>query len=490
MEPRRPIARGDTSSLIEFLQEYGPMTHECRNDDVAETPSGGSGSRAEDCSAPVRFPARIREARSHSRIPTSSSGRDDEEDLPRSAGSRNISLSLNRTFVLPETPRSIDFQLQGDDLVDIYLIYPQSIFALEPSTVRVREVGAARGGRRPRGTSSRGHALDVSARGGPIEDDASAPAGLDAVFVATDTSRSGMRRGVSLDQGPDRSAVRAVNAREAPSDPPPSTRTSVSPHPQTPALFSGFPPPPIASARPRPQRQSLAGENVESVEDLSLPPGISTAPRRIPLSRTLPPEPYTTFSQLALIPPLPSGALSSSWTIPPLYADVVARSPRSGDRVDTLCILVSENSRTYQPAGTPLLSPISLLGGAALRNNGPPGLFFVSRGNSLTSIVTSNGRSIMKNPISWSTRRSALDDAAPQHIGILVVDREKTIVVKVNRSGVQAITFEDGASTTRPVDLPSPRAEYQFLATHPASQQLFFAQNRGAGWTIECLAAR
>lgn len=52
MEPRRPIARGDTSSLIEFLQEYGPMTHECRNDDVAETPSGGSGSRAEDCSAP------------------------------------------------------------------------------------------------------------------------------------------------------------------------------------------------------------------------------------------------------------------------------------------------------------------------------------------------------------------------------------------------------------------------------------------------------
>lgn len=34
-------------------------------------------------------------------------------------GSRSISLSLNRTFVLPETPRSIDLQLQGDDLVDI-----------------------------------------------------------------------------------------------------------------------------------------------------------------------------------------------------------------------------------------------------------------------------------------------------------------------------------------------------------------------------------
>lgn len=37
----------------------------------------------------------------------------------RSQGSRSISLSLNRTFVLPENPRTIEFQLQGDDLVDI-----------------------------------------------------------------------------------------------------------------------------------------------------------------------------------------------------------------------------------------------------------------------------------------------------------------------------------------------------------------------------------
>ncbi|TNY21960.1 hypothetical protein DMC30DRAFT_349755, partial [Rhodotorula diobovata] len=63
-------------------------------------------------------------------------------------GSRSISLSLNRTFVLPETPRTIEFQLQGDDLIDIYLIYGESIFALEPSTVRVREVGVGRGERR------------------------------------------------------------------------------------------------------------------------------------------------------------------------------------------------------------------------------------------------------------------------------------------------------------------------------------------------------
>lgn len=35
-------------------------------------------------------------------------------------GSKNVSLPLNRTFVLPESPRTIEFQLQGDELVDIY----------------------------------------------------------------------------------------------------------------------------------------------------------------------------------------------------------------------------------------------------------------------------------------------------------------------------------------------------------------------------------
>ena len=43
---------------------------------------------------------------------------------------------------------SIEFQLQGDDLLDLYLIYDSAIFALEPSTVRVREVGIQRHERR------------------------------------------------------------------------------------------------------------------------------------------------------------------------------------------------------------------------------------------------------------------------------------------------------------------------------------------------------
>lgn len=51
--------------------------------------------------------------------------------LTNGQGARSISLSLNRTFVLPETPRSIDLQLQGNDLVDICTADTLSLLTLE-----------------------------------------------------------------------------------------------------------------------------------------------------------------------------------------------------------------------------------------------------------------------------------------------------------------------------------------------------------------------
>lgn len=51
--------------------------------------------------------------------------------LTNGQGARSISLSLNRTFVLPETPRSIDLQLQGNDLVDICTAETLSLLTLE-----------------------------------------------------------------------------------------------------------------------------------------------------------------------------------------------------------------------------------------------------------------------------------------------------------------------------------------------------------------------
>jgi hypothetical protein len=64
------------------------------------------------------------------------------------AGTYRTALSLSRTFILPDSPRSIELQVQGDDLVEIYLVFAQNVFGLEPATVRVREVRIGRAERR------------------------------------------------------------------------------------------------------------------------------------------------------------------------------------------------------------------------------------------------------------------------------------------------------------------------------------------------------
>lgn len=53
-------------------------------------------------------------------------------------GSRSISLSLNRTFVLPENPRTIEFQIQGDDLIDICTRLAAPLLVIEPTDLFTR----------------------------------------------------------------------------------------------------------------------------------------------------------------------------------------------------------------------------------------------------------------------------------------------------------------------------------------------------------------
>jgi hypothetical protein len=64
------------------------------------------------------------------------------------AGTYRTALSLSRTFILPDSPRSLELQVQGDDLVEIFLVFAQNVFGLEPATVRVREVRIGRAERR------------------------------------------------------------------------------------------------------------------------------------------------------------------------------------------------------------------------------------------------------------------------------------------------------------------------------------------------------
>ncbi|GAA6058745.1 hypothetical protein JCM10212_003433 [Sporobolomyces blumeae] len=404
-------------------------------------------------------------------------------------GSRNISLSLNRTFVLPETPRAIDFQLQGDDLVDIYLIYPESIFALEPATVRVREVGVGRSERRARRERERaaqaGEGVGSNASATP-EDEPPLTAGVNSSMHPADHERPD-------DDGRPATGARSIgienNIRIDEVQRTPSPNPVASPTPSPDDLAT----PPYS--RPTAMLSSTATETADAATHRTVSSVQAQAKK--------PAAPYTTFSQLPFVPPVPSSVLSSAWTIPPLYTDVVARSPSPPSTMlsDNPSFTVSGDvdpsaatSATPAPsADLPLLSPVSLLGGPALRGNGPPGLFFVSRGNTLTGIVTSDGKSVIKRPVIWFPEKPTKPtdpEEMPLRIEILVVGGTKTVVVKVSPTDVTAIAVE-GLTTTNPFSPPVlaspsfPTPSIQFLATHSASQQLFFAQSVGQSWTVQ-----
>jgi hypothetical protein len=73
---------------------------------------------------------------------------DNGEKVELFAGTYRTALGLSRTFILPDSPRSLELQLQGDDLVEVFLVFSQNVFGLEPATVRVREVRIGRAERR------------------------------------------------------------------------------------------------------------------------------------------------------------------------------------------------------------------------------------------------------------------------------------------------------------------------------------------------------
>lgn len=206
------------------------------------------------------------------------------------------------------------------------------------------------------------------------------------------------------------------------------------------------------------------------------------------------PMPYSTFQQLDAVPPVPSSVLAPSWTIPPLYTEVIRASPEPSMSSDG--DVVNE---------TPLLSPVSLLVDGSSRPSGPPGLFFVSRGRHLTGIVTSDGRSIIRKPIVW-TRESDETTTLPlqpdeclDRIEVVNVDQGRTsAVVAIGRSTLRVVkvTGEPAHAPYAgpvPISVPSrhhaAEAEYCYLGKVASTSQLFFAQRHGTSTTYAMLAA-
>lgn len=91
---------------------------------------------------------------------------------------------------MPDSPRSLELQVQGDDLVEIFLVFAQNVFGLEPATVRVREVRIGRAERR----AARRRARENVASSGndtpvPIEEETNITVSIGV--VASETTESG-----------------------------------------------------------------------------------------------------------------------------------------------------------------------------------------------------------------------------------------------------------------------------------------------------------
>ena len=171
------------------------------------------------------------------------------------AGTYRTTLGLSRTFILPDSPRSLELQLQGDDLVEVFLVFSQNVFGLEPATVRVREVRVGRAERR----AARRRARELRAEG--ADTDTQAP--------AEDEANNSMSNAVTP------SASQALDSTTGPSELSNQvTATSV----------------------------SLATQSDELT-------ALATAQM----------APYTTFQQLSFAPHFPLASIADECLIPPTY---------------------------------------------------------------------------------------------------------------------------------------------------------------------------
>lgn len=221
--------------------------------------------------------------------------------------------------------------------------------------------------------------------------------------------------------------------------------------------------------------------------------------------------PYTTFQQLSFVPPVPSSVLAPAWTIPPLYESHLSTVPTTLP----VPILESTSSSSACPpefSEAPLLSPVSLLGGAsqqATGATGPPQLFFVCKGKSLAHIVTGDGRSVIKRPILFNNPTPSLSpDDIYNRIEILIVGGKQTVIIASGPFGIKAVTVEEetglqqalfgmaievemsSVSKLAPRENGSLDRNIQFLGMDSSNQYFFSERLSGSGsWGVFCLSA-
>jgi len=188
------------------------------------------------------------------------------------AGTYRTALGLSRTFILPDSPRSLELQLQGDDLVEIFLVFAQNVFGLEPATVRVREVRIGRAERR----AARRRAREL--RTGDLAHDNEGPS------MGEDDPVLNVNIGVTVSVGSN--VVATGNGGDQ--DP--------------------------MSPLPSPQLEEPTGSGTANAAS------IAHAEELVALAAAQT-GPYTTFQQLSFAPKFPLASIADDYIIPPTYPD-------------------------------------------------------------------------------------------------------------------------------------------------------------------------
>lgn len=198
---------------------------------------------------------------------------DHGEKVELFAGTYRTALGLSRTFILPDSPHSLELQLQGDDLVEVFLVFAQNVFGLEPATVRVREVRIGRAERRAARRRARENRL---AERGEVEQE--------------EETNVAVSIGISL------------------LAPPPGPPTNVVERPESPTVTSNNR---SEEGRPTTPEPAAAPQAQQAEEQTTAQMG-----------------PYTTFQQLSFAPKFPLASIADEYVIPPTYPDFVEYKSR------------------------------------------------------------------------------------------------------------------------------------------------------------------
>ena len=217
-------------------------------------------------------------------------------------------MGLSRTFILPDSPRSLELQLQGDDLVEVFLVFSQNVFGLEPATVRVREVRIGRAERRAARRRARENRTDQS-----LNDAADADNGEEDTAV-------NVTIGVAV--------------------------TPASPSGEESALLPG------SSAAPSPGIPSQASECTPITSEAT------NATDELLTLAAAQMSPYTTFQQLSFAPNFPLATISDDYIIPPTYLSFLDYRNQYEPEVNgTNVVDLSQVQFQFNPPGLPIPTP-------------------------------------------------------------------------------------------------------------------------------------